>query len=235
MSDGPSLLLVRRLGLQPYPAVWEAMRAFTDARTATTPSELWLLEHPPVFTLGQAGRAEHLRDAGGIPVIRTDRGGQVTYHGPGQLVAYLLLDLRAAGLGVRPLVTLLEQTLVGLLADWGVAAESRADAPGVYVEGRKIASLGLRVRRGCSYHGIALNVDLDLEPFSRIDPCGYPGLAVTRLRDLGVTLDVGAAGERFAGRLARALGLRLGEAAGAWRHGGYTPVAGDTVAPVSDP
>lgn len=216
MSDGPPPLLVRRLGLQPYAAVWEAMRAFTDARTPGTPSELWLLEHPPVFTLGQAGRAEHVRSPGAIPVVRTDRGGQVTYHGPGQLVAYLLLDLRAAGLGVRPLVSLLERTLVGLLGEWGIAAEARPDAPGVYVDGRKIASLGLRVRRGCSYHGVALNVDLDLEPFARIDPCGFPGLAVTRLRDLGVTLDVAAAGERFAQRLASALGLRRAEAGGAW-------------------
>ena len=221
MSDGPSLLLVRRLGLQPYAAVWEAMRAFTDARAQDTPSELWLLEHPPVFTLGQAGRVEHVRAPGAIPVVRSDRGGQVTYHGPGQLVAYLLLDLRAAGLGVRPLVSLLEETLVGLLAEWGVPAESRPDAPGVYVDGRKIASLGLRVRRGCSYHGIALNIDLDLEPFSRIDPCGFPGLAVTRLRDLGVTLDVAAAGDRLAERLAAALGLRPAEAGGAWP-GAYT-------------
>ena len=221
MSDGPSLLLVRRLGLQPYAAVWEAMRAFTDARAQDTPSELWLLEHPPVFTLGQAGRVEHVRAPGAIPVVRSDRGGQVTYHGPGQLVAYLLLDLRAAGLGVRPLVSLLEQTLVGLLAEWGVPAESRPDAPGVYVDGRKIASLGLRVRRGCSYHGIALNIDLDLEPFSRIDPCGFPGLAVTRLRDLGVTLDVAVAGDRLAERLAAALRLRPAEAGGAWP-GAYT-------------
>jgi lipoyl(octanoyl) transferase len=198
------------------------MRAFTDARTAATPSELWLLEHPPVYTLGQAGRVEHLLAPGTIPVVRTDRGGQVTYHGPGQLVAYLLLDLRAAGLGVRPLVSLLEQTLVDLLDEWGIAGEARPDAPGVYVDGRKIASLGLRVRRGCSYHGIALNVDLDLEPFARIDPCGFPGLAVTRLADLGVPLGVAAVGERFAQRLAGALGMASREAEGGWRPDAYT-------------
>jgi lipoyl(octanoyl) transferase len=235
VSDGPSLLLVRRLGLQPYAAVWEAMRAFTDARAQDTPSELWLLEHPPVFTLGQAGRVEHVRAPGAIPVVRSDRGGQVTYHGPGQLVAYLLLDLRAAGLGVRPLVSLLEQTLVGLLAEWGVPAESRPDAPGVYVDGRKIASLGLRVRRGCSYHGIALNIDLDLEPFSRIDPCGFPGLAVTRLRDLGVALGVAEVGSRFAAMLAAALGLPVREVAGAWRPPAYTPATGYPARPASDP
>ncbi len=235
MTIAPPPLLVRRLGRQPYAAVWDAMRAFTAARTATTPSELWLLEHPPVYTLGQAGRAEHLRAPGAIPVIRTDRGGQVTYHGPGQLVAYVLLDLRAAGLGVRPLVTLLERTLVGLLAEWGIAAEARPAAPGVYVDGRKIASLGLRVRRGCSYHGIALNVDLDLEPFSRIDPCGFPGLAVTRLRDLGVPLGVDAVGDRLAARLAGALGLSQREAAGAWRPGAHTAVIPDPAPPASDP
>jgi lipoyl(octanoyl) transferase len=217
----PSLLL-RRLGLQPYEPVWAAMRAFTDARTAGTPSELWLLEHPAVYTLGQAGRTEHVRAPRGIPVLRTDRGGQVTYHGPGQLVAYLLLDLRTAGLGVRPLVTLLEQTLVGLLAGLGIDAAARADAPGVYVDGRKIASLGLRVRRGCSYHGVALNVAMDLEPFARIDPCGQPGLAVTQLADLGVPLGAAAAGERFAGALARALDFELVEAAGEWDAAAYT-------------
>jgi lipoyl(octanoyl) transferase len=213
VSVRPPTLLVRRLGLQPYEPVWEAMRAFTDKRTPTTPSELWLLEHRPVFTLGQAGRDEHVRSPGAIPVVRSDRGGQVTYHGPGQLVAYLLLDLRAAQLGVRPLVTLLERTLVGLVAELGIAAEARPDAPGVYVGGRKIASLGLRVRRGCSYHGVALNVDLDLEPFSRIDPCGFAGLAVTSLRDLGASVCVGEVGGRYAARLAEALGMSLCEEA----------------------
>jgi lipoyl(octanoyl) transferase len=191
------------------------MRAFTDTRLPDTPSELWLLEHDPVYTLGQAGRGEHVRAPGGVPVVRTDRGGQVTYHGPGQLVAYLLLDLRAAGLGVRPLVTLLEQTVVALLAAHGVAAAARPDAPGVYAGGRKIASVGLRVRRSCSYHGLALNVDMDLGPFRGIDPCGHAGLEVTQLRELGVPLTVAQAGDAVASRLAAALGLALQEPAGA--------------------
>jgi lipoyl(octanoyl) transferase len=160
------------------------MRRFTDARGHQTPDEVWLLEHPPVFTLGQAGRAEHLLDPGVIPVIQVDRGGQVTYHGPGQLVAYLLLDLRRAGLGIKRLVDLLEQAVIELLASLGLNAERRVGAPGVYVDGAKIAALGLRVRNGCSYHGLALNLDLDLAPFSRINPCGYAGLAVTRVVDL---------------------------------------------------
>ncbi len=214
MSAGRALVL-RRLGRQPYAPVWEAMRAFTDTRLPDTPSELWLLEHDPVYTLGQAGRGEHVRAPGGVPVVRTDRGGQVTYHGPGQLVAYLLLDLRAAGLGVRPLVTLLEQTVVALLAAHGVAAAARPDAPGVYAGGRKIASVGLRVRRSCSYHGLALNVDMDLGPFRGIDPCGHAGLEVTQLRELGVPLTVAQAGDAVASRLAAALGLALQEPAGA--------------------
>lgn len=214
MSAGGALVL-RRLGRQPYTPVWEAMRAFTDARLPDTPSELWLLEHEPVYTLGQAGRVEHLRAPGGVPVVRTDRGGQVTYHGPGQLVAYLLLDLRAAGLGVRPLVTLLEQAVVALLAAHGVAAAARPDAPGVYADGRKVASVGLRVRRGCSYHGLALNVDMDLGPFRGIDPCGHAGLEVTQLRELGVPLTVTQAGDALAARIAAALCLALQEPTGA--------------------
>ncbi len=219
MTDAIRRLVLRRLGLQPYVPVWEAMRAFTDARTPATPSELWLLEHEPVYTLGQAGRVEHLRAPGGIPVVRTDRGGQVTYHGPGQLVAYLMLDLRAAGLGVRPLVSLLEDAAMGMLGAHGVVAVAPRDAPGVYVGGRKVASLGLRVRRGCSYHGLAVNVDMDLGPFLGIDPCGHAGLEVTQLRDLGVPLGVAQAGEALAVRLAVALGLALCEADGA---GAYT-------------
>ncbi|WP_343032173.1 lipoyl(octanoyl) transferase LipB [Allochromatium palmeri] len=182
-ASPPPLRLTHLDGLQDYTATWAAMRTFTDAREASTPDELWLLEHPPVFTLGQAGRPEHLLAPGTIPVIQTDRGGQVTYHGPGQLIAYLLLDLRRAGIGVKRLVERLEQSVIDLLAEQGVEAERRADAPGVYVAGAKIASLGLRVRNGCSYHGLALNVDMDLEPFSRINPCGYAGLAVTQLVD----------------------------------------------------
>lgn len=203
-SIGPALL-VRRRGLSDYSAAWAEMRAFTDGRTQDTPDELWLLQHPPVFTLGQAGRAEHLLDPGEIPVIQTDRGGQVTYHGPGQLVAYLLVDLRRGGLGVKGLVHLLEGAVIGLLAGYGIEAEARADAPGVYVAGAKIASLGLRVRRGCSYHGLSLNVDMDLTPFLRINPCGHPGLAVTQLADLGGPKDLRLVGDALAGEIARRL------------------------------
>lgn len=177
-------LLVRRLGRRDYEPTWRAMQSFTDAREPSAPDELWLLEHPPVFTQGQAGRAEHVLNPGDIPVIQIDRGGQITYHGPGQLVAYLLLDLRRAGLGVKGLVRLLEQSVVDLLAGYGIKAHARLQAPGVYVGDAKIAAVGLRVRHGCSYHGLALNVDMDLEPFSRINPCGYPGMAVTRVKDL---------------------------------------------------
>ncbi len=187
----PRLLVHRLPGLQDYRTTWEGMCRFTDARGLDTPDELWLLEHPPVFTLGQAGRREHLRDPGEIQVIQVDRGGQVTYHGPGQLVAYLLLDLRRAGLGVKRLVQILEQAVVELLARRGISADLRPEAPGVYVAGAKIAALGLRVRRGCSYHGLALNVSMDLEPFRRIDPCGYAGLDVVQLADFcpGIELD----------------------------------------------
>ena len=167
-------LIRRALGRREYEPVWRAMQRFTDSRGAATPDELWVLEHPPVFTLGQAGRREHLLDAGAIPVIQVDRGGQVTYHGPGQVILYCLVDLRRAGLGVRRLVSLLEQAVVDLLAARGIEARPRADAPGVYVEGRKIAALGLRVRRGCSFHGLSLNVAMDPAPFARTNPCGYP-------------------------------------------------------------
>jgi lipoyl(octanoyl) transferase len=173
---------VRRLGVVAYEECWEAMREFTDQRGPDTEDELWLLQHPPVFTQGQAGKPEHLLMPGDIPVVQTDRGGQVTYHGPGQWVVYLLLDLRRNNLGVRDLVNLIEQSIVTLLKGHGVTAAPRRDAPGVYVSGAKIASLGLRVRRGCSYHGLALNIDMDLEPFARINPCGYEGLQVTTLR-----------------------------------------------------
>ena len=185
-SVPPSLIQVRQLGRINYTTAFAAMQAFTEARDAATLDELWLLEHPPVFTLGLNGGPEHLLAPGAIPVIRVDRGGQVTYHGPGQLVVYVLLDLRRAQLGVRQLVTQLEQTVIELLADYGIAAHARPEAPGVYVGAAKIASLGLRIRRGCSYHGLSLNRAMDLEPFSRIDPCGYPGLRVTQLRDLGI-------------------------------------------------
>jgi len=195
-----------RLGRVPYVAVWEAMRATTEA---PGPHRLWTLEHPPVFTLGQAGRREHLRNPGATPVIACDRGGQVTWHGPGQIVAYVLLDLRQGPRAVRRLVTVLEQAVLDLLGDYGIGGERRPGAPGVYVGGRKLAALGLRVRKGRSYHGLALNLDCDLAAFRRIDPCGYPGLEVTRLRDLGVNDEFAAVEERLAGHLAAALGLRL--------------------------
>lgn len=187
MSDvsAPSLRLnVVELGLEDYLSVWERMRAFTDQRTPETEDQLWLVEHPPVFTQGQAGKPEHLLLPGDIPVVQTDRGGQVTYHGPGQLVAYPLLDLRRLKLGVRDLVTLLEETLVSLLSGYGIDAYAKRDAPGVYVDEAKIASLGLRVRRGSCFHGLALNVAMDLQPFERINPCGYQGLAMTQMADL---------------------------------------------------
>jgi lipoyl(octanoyl) transferase len=177
-------LIVRELGLVEYQPTLTAMRQFTDSRDAATPDELWLLQHPPIFTQGQAGKAEHVLAPGDIPVIQVDRGGQVTYHGPGQWVVYLLIDLRRHQLGVRDLVTLIELSLVQLLAEYEICAAAAPGAPGVYVAGDKIASLGLRVRRGCSYHGLALNVDMDLEPFGRINPCGYEGLQVTSMRKL---------------------------------------------------
>ncbi|GKW49265.1 lipoyl(octanoyl) transferase LipB [Halomonas sp. NCCP-2165] len=201
---------LHRLGRRPYLPVWEAMRDVTDRRDAETPDQFWLVEHDPVFTQGRAGKAEHLLMPGEIPVVQSDRGGQVTYHGPGQVVLYPLIDVRRAGLGVRDLVTALEQAVIALLAEQGVAARSRADAPGVYVGEDKIASLGLRIRRGASFHGVALNVDGDLSPFQRINPCGYAGMAMTRLADLVDDCpDVSAVGERLAHCLARELGREL--------------------------
>ena len=192
--------MVRELGLVDYLPTLDAMRQFTDARCADSPDELWLLQHPSVFTQGQAGKREHVLAPGDIPVIQVDRGGQVTYHGPGQWVLYLLLDLRRTHRGVRDLVDVIEQSIVQLLADYGIAASGKAGAPGVYVADAKIASLGLRVRHGCSYHGLALNVDMDLEPFQRINPCGYAGLQVTSMAMQlpGATLDMNAIGRRLA-------------------------------------
>ncbi|WP_266184261.1 lipoyl(octanoyl) transferase LipB [Dyella humicola] len=178
-------LKVRRLGRQPYAATWEAMSHFTNNRGPDTPDELWLLEHDPVFTQGQAGKAEHVLAPGDIPVVQVDRGGQVTYHGPGQIVGYPLIDLRRAGVSVRELVNKLEQSIIDTLAHWNIGAERLEGAPGVYVAGAKVAALGLRVRRGCSFHGLAFNVSMDLEPYHRINPCGYKGLAVTQVLDLG--------------------------------------------------
>lgn len=198
--------VVKRLGVVDYAPALEAMRVFTAAREAATADEIWLLQHPPVFTLGQAGKAEHLlQNPAGIPLVHIDRGGQITYHGPGQLVAYLLIDLPRRALKVRELVLLMEQAIIDTLADYGIAAERKNGAPGVYVAGDKIAALGLRVRKGCSYHGLALNVNADLTPFGWINPCGYPGLRTVRMHDFGVADDVAAVGERLLGHLQRLL------------------------------
>ena len=179
-------VVVRSLGLQDYEPLWRAMQQFTERRNAETADEIWFTEHPPVFTLGLNASREHLLTPGGIPVVQIDRGGQVTYHGPGQLMIYPLIDLKRSGTGVRDLVTALEQCIVRLTAAVGIDAKARADAPGVYVDERKLASVGLRIRRGASYHGMALNVDIDLEPFSRINPCGFTNLEITDLTRLGV-------------------------------------------------
>ena len=202
-------LTVRALGLSDYAETWHKMRRLTDARNDHSSDELWLLEHPRVFTLGQAGRTEHVLDPGEIPVIDSDRGGQVTYHGPGQLVAYVLMDLRRRRLGVRDLVDGLEQCVIDMLAAAGVAGKRRERAPGVYVSGRKICALGLRIRNGCSYHGVALNVNMDLEPFQRIDPCGYRGLEVTRLRDLAISWDVDETARRLQAAFVRQFDYRV--------------------------
>ncbi|GLZ26946.1 octanoyltransferase [Stutzerimonas stutzeri] len=197
---------VRELGLIEYRAAWLAMQHFTNTRDADSGDEIWLLQHPPVFTQGQAGKAEHLLFPGEIPVVQVDRGGQVTYHGPGQLVGYLLLDVRRLGIGVRELVSRIERSLIDLLAGYDVEAVAKPDAPGVYVGGAKIASLGLRIRNGRSFHGLALNVDMDLEPFRRINPCGYAGLPMTQLRDLIGPIDISEVADRLRDHLVRQLG-----------------------------
>ncbi len=196
---------IRRLGRADYLPTLAAMQAFTAQRTPETEDELWIVEHPPVYTLGQAGKPEHvLRDLG-IPLVKIDRGGQVTYHGPGQVVIYLLLDLARRKLKIRELVSAIEQAVINLLAEYGISAERREGAPGVYVGGAKIAALGLRIRNGASYHGVSLNIDMDLAPFSAINPCGYPGLPVIQTRDLGIPLTTDEAGERLAQHLLRQL------------------------------
>ena len=180
-NDNNHAINIRHLGLRDYESVWHEMQDFTETRTADTPDEMWLLEHLPVFTLGLNGKPEHILNAGGIPVVKCDRGGQVTYHGPGQLIVYLLLDLRRRELGVKALVHKIEQAIIDLLQEVGVNGQRREGAPGIYVDEKKIAALGLRVRRGCCYHGLSLNVDMNLQPFSRINPCGYEGLACDQL------------------------------------------------------
>jgi lipoyl(octanoyl) transferase len=201
---------VRRLGRVEYEPTWRAMQNFTAARTAETPDELWIIEHPPVYTLGQAGKPEHILEDVGIPIVKIDRGGQVTYHGPGQVVIYLLLDLARHKIKVRELVTAIEQGVIDFLAAHGVVAERRAGAPGVYVGNAKIAALGLKIKNGCSYHGLSLNVDMDLSPFTAINPCGYAGLKVTQTRELGIPLTAHEAGEQLSQHLLQQLDQQHG-------------------------
>jgi lipoyl(octanoyl) transferase len=197
--------VIKHLGLAEYQPTYAAMRQFTASRRAGTADELWVVQHPPVYTVGLAGRPEHLPRSSGIPVERIDRGGQITYHGPGQAVVYALLDLKRLELEIRRLVNLIEQSVIDLLAEYNVQAQRKTAAPGVYVNGAKVAALGLRVRNGCCYHGVALNADMDLAPFKAIDPCGFPGLAVTQTRDLGIDAGVDELGEKLAVKLTRLL------------------------------
>ncbi|NQZ07041.1 MAG: lipoyl(octanoyl) transferase LipB [Algicola sp.] len=196
-------LIVRQLGRYAYVPVWHAMQKFTDDRDENTQDEIWIVEHDPVFTQGQAGKAEHLLFPGDIEVVKVDRGGQVTYHGPGQIVVYVLIDLRRRKIGVRELVTLIENAIVATLADHNITAAPKADAPGVYVDGKKIASLGLRVRKGCTFHGLALNVDMDLEPFLRINPCGYAGLQMIQCTDFADAQTFTGVEQQLTGHLSR--------------------------------
>ena len=196
-------MIVRRLGLAPYEPTWRAMQEFTATRDDSTPDELWLVEHPPVYTLGQAGKAEHLLHVTDIPLVKIDRGGQITYHGPGQVVGYLLLDLHRRGLKVREMVNLIEQALIDCIADYGLDARRKDGAPGVYIDDAKVAALGLRVKNGCSYHGLSLNVDMDLTPFTWINPCGYSGLQTIQLKDFGVTEGPDEVATRLLGHLQR--------------------------------
>ena len=199
-------LIVRDLGLQPYEPIWQKMQQFTNERDETAVDEIWLLQHEPVFTQGQAGKEEHVLNTGDIPIVQVDRGGQVTYHGPGQLIVYLLLNLKRLKVGVRELVSIMEDSVVETVQSYGVDAYAKPDAPGVYVDESKIASLGLRVRRGCSFHGLALNLDMDLEPFLRINPCGYAGMAMTQLAMLSDNLDQAEATERLINFLINKIG-----------------------------
>lgn len=196
---------VKHFGLRDYSEVWQEMQTFNDNRTECTQDELWLLQHNPVFTLGLAGKKEHLLNIGSIPVVQSDRGGQVTYHGPGQLIAYIMYDLNRAGVGVRRMVELLQTSVIELLQQYGVEAHTLAQAPGVYVDNKKIAALGLRVRHGRSYHGLSLNVDMDLEPFSRINPCGYPDMQVTQMRDLDIAASMEQISEQLSSSIQNSL------------------------------
>lgn len=199
-------LVVKHLGRQDYEPIWQAMHDFTDNRTEETADEVWLVEHNPVFTQGQAGKAEHLLNTGDIPVVQSDRGGQVTYHGPGQLVAYFLINLRRKKLGVRDLVTHIENLVINTLKAYNIESTARPDAPGVYVDGRKICSLGLRIRKGCSFHGLALNVNMDLSPFQRINPCGYAGMEMVQVSQLGGPDDVILVENKLVEELVKLLG-----------------------------
>ena len=203
-------LVVKRLGRVDYEPTWQAMLAFTVARSAETPDEIWIVEHPPVFTLGQAGKPEHLLHDVGIPLVKIDRGGQITYHGPGQVVLYLLLDLQRMKIKVRELVTAIEQAVIDFLATYEVKAERLAGAPGVYVGDAKIAALGLKIKNGCSYHGLSLNVDMDLSPFAAINPCGYAGLKVVQTKDFNIPLTAPEAGEHLCKHLLRQLDKQHG-------------------------
>lgn len=204
---GSAALIIRDLGQVDYTSTWQRMQQFTDQRDDSTVDEIWLLEHPPVFTQGQAGKAEHLLFPGDIPVVQVDRGGQVTYHGPGQLVAYVLLNIKRRNLGVRQLVNLIEQSIIATLATNQVDAYAKADAPGVYVNEKKVASLGLRVRKGCTFHGLALNVDMDLSPFSRINPCGYAGMQMVQSKDLGGPVSMLQAKQQLTTQLVKLLNV----------------------------
>ena len=200
------MLTVKHLGLADYQSTWAAMQQFTANRTDDTPDEIWILQHPPVYTLGLNGKPEHIPQNSPIPVIKIDRGGQITYHGPGQIVAYLLVDLKRRGFGVRELVNRMEQSVIAVLHSYGIHSENRLDAPGVYVEGKKIAALGLRIKHGCSYHGLSLNVDMDLSPFSAINPCGYANMKVTQTKDLGIADNIDTLNERLIAALKQNLG-----------------------------
>ncbi|WP_425479624.1 lipoyl(octanoyl) transferase LipB [Lysobacter capsici] len=211
-ESAPPRAQLRDLGRQPYEPVWRAMQAFTDARDADTPDELWLVEHDPVFTLGQAGKDEHVLMPGDIPVIHVDRGGQVTYHGPGQIVLYPLLDLRRLKVGVREYVDRIEQAVIDTLAEWNIEGARRDGAPGVYVAGAKVMALGIRVRRGCTFHGLAFNIAMDLSPYQRINPCGYQGLQVTSVLDLGGPSGMEQVKPALVAQLARQFGLTVEDA-----------------------
>ncbi len=211
MSKPASMTIVRQLGRQSYMPIWQRMQDFTDQRDAQTPDEIWLVEHQPVFTQGQAGKEEHILMPGDIPVVPVDRGGQVTYHGPGQQMLYILIDIKRAKLGVRHLVTALEQCIVNLLSDYDIQAYAKPDAPGVYIDEKKICSVGLRIRKGCSFHGLALNVNMDLEPFQRINPCGYAGLEMVDCATVGGPSSLSEAAQPLVDHFCQLVGITTKE------------------------